>query len=497
MVDANQSRALALCLVVVVACGSNDSHVVAPEEDGGAAGAPEAGAGSPSSSEAGAGSPSTSTEGGAGSPSSEGGAPATQNDCAAPGAPIEHSTRIEADETWGPGLHDVTFDILVHNGATLTIEPCAVVRVAETYGLHVNGGGQIIAKGNAAQPILFEGKDGVTWGDLQVDVDGFADLAYVTMRDAGELGATSGRAGGALHLYGSFDQAPLPLARVDHVTLEGAVRFGAVLEMRGSFSDDSDSLTITGAGEMAIWASATSLGSIPPGDYTGNATDAIRIRTDTKVDYDTTIHDLGVPYVVGGDGASSQFSVHGVNDTVAVLTIEPGVTLQFPKTDRDSALYVQHRSNVPVDASAGALVAVGTQAQPIVFTSAEAAPAAGDWVGVWFDAFDAQNQVEYARVEYAGGDTGTGSFSCGTPQAPTPGTNRAAIAIFAEPPSEFVTHTTISDSAWNAFERVWTNGTPVDFRPTNTFKNIQYCAQTYPRQQGVGAKCPATCDLPP
>ncbi len=41
-----------------------------------------------------------------------------------------------------------------------------------------------------------------------------------------------------------------------------------------------------------------------------------------------------------------------------------------------------------------------------------------------------------------------------------------------------------------------TNGTAVDFRPTNTFTNVPFCSQTYPRQQGTGAMCPATCDLP-
>jgi hypothetical protein len=201
-----------------------------------------------------------------------------------------------------------------------------------------------------------------------------------------------------------------------------------------------------------------------------------------------------VPYVVGGDGASSQLRVHGKDDTVAVLTIEPGVTLKFPKSDRDSALYLQHRSNAPIDGSAAALVSVGTKDKPIVFTSNEDAPAAGDWIGVWFEAFSEQDQMDHVRVEYAGGDTGTVGFSCGTPQAPEKLINRAAIAVFGEPSSEFVTNTTISDSAWNAFDRAWANGTTIDFRPTNSFSNIQYCAQTYPDQEG--GVCPATCDLP-
>jgi hypothetical protein len=481
----------ALTLLVASGCGSSDPVRHQAEEGGdtSVAGADDGGnGGAPTSSD-------TPRAGEGGEPL--GGAAPTATACPTPtGAPIEHSTRIEADETWAAGLHDVTFDILVHNDATLTIEPCAVVRVIPTRGFQVNGGGKIVAHGSADQPIVFQGQDHAAWGSILVDSTGYVDLAYVTVQDAGELGATRGSAGGALHLAGVFDQPLQRLAKVDHVTLEGAVRFGAVLEMRGAFTDDSDSLTITGSGEMAMWASASSLGSIPPGDYSGNMVDAIRIKTDTNVDADVTIHERGVPYVVGGDGASSQLRVHGLDDKLAVLTIEPGVTLEFPKSDRDSALYLQHSSNAPVDAPSGALVAVGTAKKPIVFTSAEATPAAGDWIGVWFDAFSAQDELDYVRVEYAGGDTGTDSFSCGTPQAPNKSTNRAAIAIFAEPTGEFVKHTTIAGSAWNAFDRAWTNGTAVDFRPTNTFSNIQYCAQTYPRQEGPSATCPAMCDAP-
>jgi hypothetical protein len=334
----------------------------------------------------------------------------------------------------------------------------------------------------------------VRWGDVEVDALGFADLAYVTIRDAGDLGSTTGQAGAALHLNGTYDQPPQQLARVDHVTLDGAVRFGAALEARAGFTEDSQNLTIKGSGEMAMWVSSGSLGLIPPGKYTGNAVDAIRIRTDVDVNTDDTIHNLGLPYVVGGDGTSSQLHVHGLDDSVAVLTIEPGVRLEFPSPDRDGALYLEHASNDPIDAPAAALVALGTADQPIVFTSGEESPAAGDWIGVWFESVSPKSRMKYVRIEYAGGETGTDSFSCGTPQSPDPSINRAAIGIFSEPTSEFVTNTTVANSAWNAFERGWTNGAVIDFRPTNTFENIQYCSQTYPRQQGTNAMCPAACD---
>jgi hypothetical protein len=417
------------------------------------------------------------------------------NSCPQSGTPVEHSDRIEADETWGAGLHDVTFGIVVENNATLTISPCATVRVETGAGFQVRQG-KLVAKGQADQPIVFEGKDGVTWGNIEVDSLGFTDLEYVTIQNAGDLNSTRGGAGAALHLYQTTDYPLQPLAKVDHVTIDGAVRFGVELETHGTFSSDSQNLRIKNSGEMAMWAGSETLGTIPPGDYTGNHTDAIRIITD-YVNANETIHDPGVPYVVGGDGSESRLIIEGDTTTpVPVLTIEPGVTMKFPKTERDSGIFVdEFQSTNP---AAGALVAVGTQDKPIIFTSAEATPMAGDWIGVWFDSVpDPQDRLDWVFIQYAGGETGAGSASCGTPQAiPTDhiGNDQAAIAIFGPPTSQFVTNTTITDSAFDAIDRAWTNDPIIDFRPTNTFTNITYCSQTYPRQEGPNAQCPSSCD---
>src|SRR5688572_6284681 len=72
--------------------------------------------------------------------------------CAAPTGPgTEHSTAIAVDETWTEedSPHIVTFDIAVTD-ATLTIEPCAVVRVKTGYGIVMNGTtgtGRLVAHG--------------------------------------------------------------------------------------------------------------------------------------------------------------------------------------------------------------------------------------------------------------------------------------------------------------------------------------------------------------
>lgn len=70
------------------------------------------------------------------------------------------------------------------------------------------------------------------------------------------------------------------------------------------------------------------------------------------------------------------------------LTVDPGVMVTF---DAGTELAVR-----------GGLQAVGTAAQPVVFTSAAASPAPGDWMRIWFTGEHSQSRLEHAVVEYAG-----------------------------------------------------------------------------------------------
>jgi hypothetical protein len=424
--------------------------------------------------------------------------PPPPNVCPQPTSPaVQHAASVSADETWAAGLHDITGDFAIQKGATLTIQPCAVVRIAADHRFEVGDstvGGKLIAKGRADMPIVFQGLDDGHWAALQVDYTGFADLAYVTIKGAGNKLLTRGGAGGALHLFGLLEGPVVELVRVDHVTIDGADRYGAVLEGRAAFASGSQNLTIKGSGELAMRANTVAAGSIPSGNYTGNATDAIRLVKDTVVDADTTIHDRGVPYFVGGDGYFAEIQVVGAT-TVPALTIEPGVTMKFPKADRSSVLRVYGSAGVFGNAQ-GALVAVGRADKPIVFSSSEATPAPGDWLGIELDGVpDPRTSIAYARIEYAGGDTGSSGASCGTPpNTPAPAQVVAAVAIYGQPVGEIVKNTTISNSGANGIERAWT-GAPVDFLATNTFENVRFCRQTFPHPPSP-AQCPepAPCD---
>ncbi|TGU72114.1 hypothetical protein E4633_07275, partial [Geomonas terrae] len=86
------------------------------------------------------------------------------------------------------------------------------------------------------------------------------------------------------------------------------------------------------------------------------------------------------------------------------LTVEPGVVVKF---DKDRVLQIN-----------GTLLARGTFAQPIIFTSGQTSPAAGDWGRIYFDAtstaavFDSAGNylngsiIEHSIVEYGAGPDG-------------------------------------------------------------------------------------------
>jgi hypothetical protein len=97
-------------------------------------------------------------------------------------------------------------------------------------------------------------------------------------------------------------------------------------------------------------------------------------------------HILGNITVKGSDGA----------DGITTLTVAPGAELRFKLYAR---LYIGAYSGDP-----GALVAEGTAENPILFTSNQATPAAGDWYGLTFynTTDDATTRLVHCVIEYAG-----------------------------------------------------------------------------------------------
>ncbi|MCD4742219.1 MAG: right-handed parallel beta-helix repeat-containing protein, partial [Desulfobacteraceae bacterium] len=123
------------------------------------------------------------------------------------------------------------------------------------------------------------------------------------------------------------------------------------------------------------------------------------IEVSGNIASDTTWTLANSPYVVTGDIAIKHSSHIGI----ATLTIEPGVEIRFDPGTRLTLGGTQSGGF----RFYGALLAEGTEEQPIIFTSNAATPAPGDWDGIYFtnETNDAKTKLEYCKIEYGGQST--------------------------------------------------------------------------------------------
>lgn len=414
--------------------------------------------------------------------------------CSVPsGAGTVHATAaLESDDavwTAAASPHIVDFPPTIQEGQRLTIEPCAVVRFADRVGMQIEG--ELIAEGTADKPIVFERAGTAAWDSLRVTETGRARLAHASLRGGGALGNSPIDGTGTLVLVGDprSAQGLMPLASVQHVTIEDSASLGALLSQNATFSDDSSELTVTGSGSapLRLWQRAVS--SVPSGHYTGNQDDEITIEEgfgNSAIVGEATLHDRGVPYhmvagmlVVGSSGDDR---------TPGSLTIEPGVQLRFQQGSR---LLVQAYDTD--EAATGSLRALGTAERPIVLTSAADTPAPGDWVGITFKGTPAaDNRIEHTTIAYAGGDSGISSYDCAL-SGDTFSNHGAVVFYGQQPASVFLTVSRIEHSARDGVVRGWT-GDPLDFTATNTFVDVARCLQTFP--QPPNDSCPADPPCP-
>jgi len=118
-----------------------------------------------------------------------------------------------------------------------------------------------------------------------------------------------------------------------------------------------------------------------------------------RIPSDTIWPKEGSPYIVTGP-----VYVYGNTTTASTLTIEPGVEVRF---NLNMPLYIGNH-----DGSKGALVAVGTEEEPIVFTANTSTPTRGYWSKIYFynSTIDSSTVMEHCVVEYAGYSNGVSIY---------------------------------------------------------------------------------------
>lgn len=400
-----------------------------------------------------------------------------------------HGASVNAPETWTASMSPINLPFDTSITAAVTIEKCAVVRIGAGKQVSVLAGGSLTANGVTGGEVKIEKLDAAEWVNIRALNGGRLSFTDTIVSGGGDP------LNGIAVLAGTLDVAgttptPMPVLHAERLRITSSKSSGITLHDGGAFDATSAGLEISGAMQFPISTFARLLGSIPSGTYTGNTTNEILVHATggpEAIAESLTIRDRGVPYRIGYQ-PGSVLDIGAVTG-LATVTIEPGVTLRFAP---GATMRIEPATGTAP--ARGALVATGTAAKRITFTSAAATPAAGDWYGLWFGGTPATaTRLDFAKVEYAGKLSATGSDSCAS-SAQT-GPNDAAIRLLGGAPATvFITNTDITASARHGIDRGFRSDTKPSFLPTNQFIMIAGCRESLPRD--ANGACPATLPCP-
>jgi len=428
--------------------------------------------------------------------------------CGTPnGTVVTHAGNITADETWaGNGVtHSVTSSVRIKAPATVTIQPCAIVSLAQNGEIGVEGDtignrpARLVAAGTDDQTGFVSFLPAVTgqfWGTLR----GFNEQSFIELHHAGLVAAGAGLVGfrnSAIAMVGPGlnATAPVPLLTVDHVAIDHPKGGGVYLDAMAAFTSNSTLLGIGGAQDYPLSLFIMAAGSIPQMIVQDDPAQATHFHeawinpSRPNVIADTTINGHIPLYLEASVNVVQTGSV--ITPLGVTLTVLAGAELRF-KPGAALRMVFGGRGN-PSGNPVGRLIAVGDATSPIRFTSAAAVPAAGDWAGIQMPAATG-SQMAFNIIEYAGGSSGVVSANC----RPQGSSDNAALIIGGPdftPSGSMILSSMIQFSAGHGIDATWEAGTPndpnlADSANLNVFTGIGGCKQTYNGLvPGVGS-CP-------
>jgi hypothetical protein len=418
--------------------------------------------------------------------------------CGTPnGVVVQHANNITADETWaGAGTtHLVTTSISVSAPATLTIQKCAIVQLKGGVQIVVHGGtgaGQtatLIAAGDdpAVGQVYFTNADAnQPWGSLVgFNQNSLIQLNYAVISGGGATSA--GTRNAMIEMHGTSNTAlPDPVLKIDTTVLSQMQGAGIFLD-NAAFTADSIFLAVSDCPDYPIALTAMATGSIPSYIGQDNVHNEALIVGNANIFADLTIHNR-LPIHFHTDGVQVSGGPPGFAPDIT-LTLDPGVVLKFEKASTSPTMITFGTGGQTHDLNA-ALIANGTTLQPVLFTSAAATPAPGDWAGIWLLTSN-RSVLQNVIIEYAGGDASIGPVNCGPfdNSINQPARHTAALLVGDGtdqqyiPPSNLITGSTFRNNTGNfAIDSVWENPTRV-FGPSlhndNAFTSAgKFCPQS-------------------
>lgn len=433
--------------------------------------------------------------------------------CPEPTGPgTNHSQDIKSDETWtfAGSPHRVTGDIRVT--ATVTVEPCVTVSLAErahlVLGNTPNVAGRLVARGTAApntalpttpptmldttgiRPIWFQAADASKpWGSIIVNPAASLDLEWAVLADAAHPDTAVTGGGGAVLAYGPDEFPPTTVGknvRASKVFVLRARGHAFNFQRIAGFSGDSSDVVVLDSGsDSRAWPirlAPGAVGTLPANVVLqGNKKDEVLVAAGNTAMLSDTFPAQRPPYRIAGRLAVAPY----VDGAPAKLTIGAGATLRMDTGGgSDSGIYFGSSSQ-----RQGVLVAVGTAAAPIVFTSGRETPAAADWKNLYFlYSPSTGNRIDHAVIEYAGAPSGAQGYGCG------PIENDASVLLLAGRPDEaFISNTLLRNGGGDTGILLgWVSDLAgPDFTVSNTFTAMPPCTVSRWRN-ATGNACPGS-----
>ncbi len=271
-----------------------------------------------------------------------------------------------------PGCY--TINQFVSVGASLKLSPGSSIIFGGGAGLSVNANGSVEAVGTPEKPVIFRGKDGTagSWAGLSIaSRSSHNRLSYVSVEDAGVQGSDNA----------AIVLAPEAQLGIDHTTIKGSLGTGIFAMDKATFSHfEANRFTNT---DIPLRIKASDLASIDAATtFIENKNNVVVVPFgEGRIEEDALWRKLAVPY-------RFEASV----EVQAKLTIEAGAQLQF-------------RENLPLNiVQNGSLTAIGTAADPILFTATDETP--GYWAGIFFESASSRNILRYVDVKFSGSKGG-------------------------------------------------------------------------------------------
>jgi len=313
---------------------------------------------------------------------------------------------------------NVIGDVYVYgtNEPLLYIEPGVEVKFNSNCGLYLGystSKGGLRAIGTASQPIKFTGSTNAsnTWEGITFNTtaDIYSTMDYCIVSNAGQYGNSN---------YGNIIIENSRIT-VIHSTITSSYNYGMIVT--GTASPLISSCTFSGNGSYGLYITGTSSPTVTACYFTGNNTPVnmiptimldtsntfgtntnqrIELNSGTIKDYKTWFNHRLPYYVAGNISIDDQ---DGFITKNAVLTIQPGVTVQFTS---DGSITTGN-STMGYN---GILIASGTSGNPITFSN-NTGTSGSNWRGLIFNQYSDGSALSNCIIEY-GGYNGYGNIYC-------------------------------------------------------------------------------------